>query len=90
MRLCDAIVGMISRAFADDIEVEMVLQIAADFGSVGVRGVAVALADAPEEQWFAHVLPLTSGRRQEAGHNHNAVAAVFIRRTAPNSSNSGN
>ena len=53
-------------------------------GSVGVRGVAVALGDAPEEQWFAHVLPLTSGRRQEAGHNHNAVAAVFIRRTAPN------
>jgi DNA-binding CsgD family transcriptional regulator/PAS domain-containing protein len=53
-------------------------------GSVGVRGVAVALGDAPKERWFAHVLPLTSGRRREAGSNYRAVAAVFIRRTLPN------
>jgi DNA-binding NarL/FixJ family response regulator len=52
--------------------------------SVGVRGVAVPLADASPDPWFAHVLPLTSGRRQQAGHDLTAVAAVFIRKTAPN------
>jgi DNA-binding CsgD family transcriptional regulator len=51
--------------------------------SVGVRGVAVPLARAPQDRWFAHVLPLTSGNRQQAGRSHAAVAAVFIRNTAP-------
>jgi DNA-binding NarL/FixJ family response regulator len=51
--------------------------------SVGVRGVAVALADAPQERWFAHVLPLTSGHRQQAGLAHAAVAAVFVRKSSP-------
>jgi DNA-binding CsgD family transcriptional regulator len=52
--------------------------------SIGVRGVAVPLTDSAQERWFAHVLPLTSGRRQEAGAAHAAVAAVFNRNTAPN------
>jgi DNA-binding NarL/FixJ family response regulator len=52
--------------------------------SVGVRGVAVPLSNSSDERWFAHVLPLTSGRRQEAGQANHAVAAVFIRNTAPN------
>jgi DNA-binding CsgD family transcriptional regulator/PAS domain-containing protein len=52
--------------------------------SLGVRGVAVPLASASPDPWFAHVLPLTSGRRQQAGHDLTAVAAVFIRQTAPN------
>jgi len=51
--------------------------------SVGVRGVAVPLTDGSQEQWFAHVLPLTSGHRKQAGLAHAAVAAVFIRKTAP-------
>ena len=42
------------------------------------------LKDASNEAWFAHVLPLTSGRRQQAGNNYAAVAAVFIRKTVPN------
>jgi DNA-binding CsgD family transcriptional regulator len=52
--------------------------------SVGVRGVAVPLTNSTDERWFAHVLPLTSGRRQRAGQTAHAVAAVFIRNTAPN------
>jgi len=52
--------------------------------SVGVRGVAVPLMDVGQERWFAHVLPLTSGRRYEASRAAHAVAAVFIRRIAPN------
>jgi DNA-binding CsgD family transcriptional regulator len=52
--------------------------------SIGVRGVAVPLTSSSEERWFAHVLPLTSGRRQQAGQANHAVAAIFIRKTAPN------
>jgi DNA-binding CsgD family transcriptional regulator len=52
--------------------------------SIGVRGVAVPLTRSSEARWFAHVLPLTSGRREEAGHANAAVAAVFIRESAPN------
>jgi DNA-binding CsgD family transcriptional regulator len=52
--------------------------------SIGVRGVAVPLQGPSDERWFAHVLPLTSGRREQAGHANAAVAAVFIRKTAPN------
>jgi len=51
--------------------------------SVGIRGVAVPLTDGTDGQWFAHVLPLTSGNRKHAGLAHAAVAAVFIRKTAP-------
>jgi DNA-binding CsgD family transcriptional regulator len=52
--------------------------------SVGVRGVSVPLTGSSGDRWFAHVLPLTSGRRQQAGEAAQAVAAVFIRRSAPN------
>jgi DNA-binding CsgD family transcriptional regulator len=52
--------------------------------SVGVRGVAVPLIDPSPDSWFAHVLPLTSGRRQETGQANHAVAALFIRSVAPN------
>lgn len=52
--------------------------------SLGVRGVAVSLANSPQESLFAHVLPLTSGRRQKAGAANHAVAAIFIRKTPPN------
>jgi DNA-binding CsgD family transcriptional regulator/PAS domain-containing protein len=52
--------------------------------SIGVRGVAVPLNGAADEPWFAHVLPLTSGRRRRAGDSYSAVAAVFIRKTMPN------
>jgi DNA-binding CsgD family transcriptional regulator len=51
--------------------------------SVGVRGVAVPLTAGAQEQWFAHVLPLTSGNRKQTGIAHAAVAAVFVRKTAP-------
>jgi DNA-binding CsgD family transcriptional regulator/PAS domain-containing protein len=52
--------------------------------SLGERGIAVPLTSAPQEPWFAHVLPLTSGRRSQAGQDYAAAAAVFIRKTMPN------
>ena len=52
--------------------------------SVGIRGIAVPLTERPRDRWFAHVLPLTSGRRQQTGDEYHAVAAVFIRKNPPN------
>ena len=52
--------------------------------SVGVRGLAVPLTGKSREPWFAHILPLKSGRRARAASDAAATAAVFIRRTAPN------
>ena len=52
--------------------------------SIGVRGVAVPMTSPTEGRWSAHVLPLTSGRRREAGQANQAAAAIFIRKTTPN------
>jgi DNA-binding CsgD family transcriptional regulator len=35
-----------------------------------------------EERWLAHVLPLTSGVRRQAGDKSTATAAVFVRKAA--------
>lgn len=48
----------------------------------GAHGVAVSLTPAQDERWLAHVLPLTSGARQQAGGAHSAAAAVFVRKAA--------
>jgi DNA-binding CsgD family transcriptional regulator len=58
--------------------------IAAEKGdaSVGVDGVAIPLSASSRDRWFAHVLPLTSGNRQQTGAMYSAVAAVFIRKRA--------
>jgi hypothetical protein len=50
--------------------------------SVGTSGVAVPLSSSPTDRWFAHVLPLTSGARREAGSRFDATAAVFVRKTS--------
>jgi DNA-binding NarL/FixJ family response regulator len=53
--------------------------------SLGTRGVAIPLTNkASQERWHAHVLPLTSSRRQQIGESYSAVAAVFIRKHVPN------
>jgi DNA-binding CsgD family transcriptional regulator len=57
---------------------------AADAGdtAVGAKGVAVPLTPGDAEPWIAHVLPLTSGMRREAGARHAAAAAVFVHKAA--------
>jgi DNA-binding CsgD family transcriptional regulator/PAS domain-containing protein len=45
--------------------------------AVGVNGIAIPLSS-PPEPWLAHILPLTSGMRQQAGIVYSAVAAVFV------------
>jgi DNA-binding CsgD family transcriptional regulator len=49
-------------------------------GAVGIKGIAVPLSGAHDERWLAHVLPLTSGARQQVEVGLNAAAAVFVRK----------
>jgi DNA-binding CsgD family transcriptional regulator len=51
-------------------------------GAIGVRGIALPLTAHDGERYVAHVLPLTSGVRRQAGLAFNAVAALFIRKAA--------
>jgi DNA-binding CsgD family transcriptional regulator len=47
--------------------------------AVGLKGVAIPLTQGTDEQYVAHVLPLTSGARKSR-HNYKAAAAVFIQK----------
>jgi DNA-binding CsgD family transcriptional regulator len=50
--------------------------------AVGATGIAVPLSARTGERYVAHVLPLTSGMRRQAGVAYAAVAAVFVRKAA--------
>src|SRR6266478_5843201 len=50
--------------------------------ALGTRGIAVPLSFPPQMPWLAHVLPLISGARRQAGTNFAATAAVFVRKTS--------
>jgi DNA-binding CsgD family transcriptional regulator/PAS domain-containing protein len=53
-----------------------------DDTAVGGRTVALPLTSRASERYVAHVLPLASGARREAGLSLGAVAAVFARKVA--------
>jgi DNA-binding CsgD family transcriptional regulator/PAS domain-containing protein len=46
--------------------------------AIGANGVAVPLAQSDDQQWIAHVLPLTAGARRKAKPPHAAAAALFV------------
>jgi DNA-binding CsgD family transcriptional regulator len=48
--------------------------------AVGKNGIAIPLASRTGERYVAHVLPLTSGARRNAGVSYSATAAMFIRK----------
>lgn len=48
--------------------------------AVEARGIAVPITAASGERFAAHVLPMTSGRRRDAGAAEGAVAALFVRK----------
>lgn len=50
--------------------------------TIGSSGIAVPLGDGTGDRFVAHVLPLTSGRRRNAGTRYAAVAALFLHRAA--------
>jgi DNA-binding CsgD family transcriptional regulator len=47
--------------------------------AVGTGGIAVPFRSTGGKPFVAHVLPLTSGARRQAGTRYSAVAAVFVR-----------
>jgi DNA-binding CsgD family transcriptional regulator len=80
----DILRGLGGRLTATDSRPDQALRdvfAAADAGdaAVGVKGIAVPLTARGGAQWIAHVLPLTSGARRQAGKSYAAVAAVFVR-----------
>jgi DNA-binding CsgD family transcriptional regulator len=46
--------------------------------ALGTRGIALPMSDKGGNRYVAHVLPLTSGSRQNAGRAHAASAVFFI------------
>src|SRR5713101_5336942 len=59
-----------------------IIALARDGGAaVGVNGIALPLSSSPEP-WLAHILPLTSGMRRDAGIAYSAVAAVFVHKAS--------
>jgi DNA-binding CsgD family transcriptional regulator len=50
--------------------------------AVGIKGVSVPLVGRDGERHVAHVLPLTSGARRQAGASYAAVAALFVHKAA--------
>lgn len=46
--------------------------------AVGVKGIAVPMSSTDGDQYVAHVLPLTGGKRLQAGSTHVATAAMFL------------
>ncbi|MGH6735308.1 MAG: helix-turn-helix transcriptional regulator [Methyloceanibacter sp.] len=49
---------------------------------LGVKGIAMPLAKPGGERYLAHVLPLSSGARRQAGATHKAAAALFVHKAA--------
>jgi DNA-binding CsgD family transcriptional regulator len=49
---------------------------------IGSKGIAVPLSARDGERHVAHVLPLTSGARRQAGATYAAAAAVFVHRAS--------
>jgi DNA-binding CsgD family transcriptional regulator len=50
--------------------------------AIGIKGIAVPLTSRAGERYVAHVLPLTSGARRQAGTSYAAVAALFVHKAA--------
>jgi len=79
----DVLRAVNGRLIASDSEADQALQevfAAAANGdpAVGVRGIAQSLAAHPDgERYVAHVMPLTSGARRQAGKHYAAVAVVI-------------
>lgn len=50
--------------------------------AIGVKGVAVPIVALDGERYVAHVLPLMSGARRQAGKSYRATAALFVHKAA--------
>jgi len=83
----DFLRSVCGRLVASDLAINAALReilVAANAGdaALGVKGIALPLTAHDGERYVAHVLPLTSGARRNAGLAYSAVAALFIRKAA--------
>ena len=82
----DAIRAVAGKFIAVDAQADTMLRdifVTAEHGdrAVSTRGIDVPLSARGGECHVAHVLPLTSGARRQAGVAYSAVAAVFVHKT---------
>jgi DNA-binding CsgD family transcriptional regulator/PAS domain-containing protein len=61
---------------------ESIARLGDDDVGYGAGGVAIPLTFPPQTPWIAHLLPLTSGARRQAGTSFGAVAAVFVHKAS--------
>jgi DNA-binding CsgD family transcriptional regulator/PAS domain-containing protein len=61
---------------------EILLAAGTGDAALGLRGIALPLTAQNGERYVAHVLPLTSGARRDAGLAYHAAAALFVRKAA--------
>jgi DNA-binding CsgD family transcriptional regulator len=61
---------------------DIFLAAASGDAAIGVSGVAVPLVARGGERYVAHVLPLSSGARRNAGVSYAAAAALFVQKAA--------
>jgi DNA-binding CsgD family transcriptional regulator len=61
---------------------EALARLGDDDVAYGAVGVAIPLTFPPQTPWIAHVLPLNSGARRQAGSSFGAVAAVFVHKAS--------
>jgi DNA-binding CsgD family transcriptional regulator len=73
-----------SDAIAEQALHEAILRAGNGDAAVGAKGIAVPITSRKGEHYVAHVLPLTSGVRRRAGATYAAVAALFVRKAALN------
>ena len=59
---------------------EILIAAGAGDAALGVKGIALPLTAQSGERYVAHILPLTSGARCDAGLAYEAVAALFVRK----------
>jgi DNA-binding CsgD family transcriptional regulator len=87
LKTANVLRAAVGRLVANDPEADrMLAEVFATAGdgdaAVGIKGVAVPLTAHNGERFVAHVLPLTSGVRRQAGTNYAAAAALFVHKAA--------
>jgi len=83
----DILCSSSGRLIANDVQADQVLRDAAAAvvdgdTAVGSKGIAVPLTAHNGDRYVAHLLPLGSGARRDAGIVFTATAAVFVRKAA--------
>jgi DNA-binding CsgD family transcriptional regulator len=82
----DVVRSAAGRLVASDAQTDQtlagILALAGSDEALGVKGIALPLVARGGDRYVAHLLPLTSGERRQAGASFAAAAALFVRKAA--------